>query len=411
MAREGVRRRGETFSAVWRVNGKQYEKGGFPRERDAADYRADQLKAARQGTHVAPSEGKLTVEAQHVAWVRNRRVSRARTAMEASLWRNHVAPRWGAVRLEHVDHDGAQAWANDLLLVLAPSTARSCVRLLSQTLDAAVRSTRLPRNPLAEVTVAAGPAKMLTHDDVLDGAELERLVAAIPHPRWRAFVFASGWIGWRLSEGLGIRRCDVNLLHGTVTIGRVVVEEVGGVPRARQGGKTINAGRIVPLPPSVAKALEEHMAAFVDDTHPEAFLFLQENGQHPSRGNLLRRTLKPGLARAGMPPAAVVKQVGEQYRVAWYDETGAARLDLFDRAHQAHDLAAGVGSSRHLDFRQLRHTAASLMLDAGVDPVDVSRRLGHHKPSFTLDVYVHLLKRRSEAGTDAVERAIREARG
>lgn len=40
-------------------------------------------------------------------------------------------------------------------------------------------------------------------------------------------------------------------------------------------------------------------------------------------------------------------------------------------------------------FHDLRHTATSLMLNNGVAPIVVSNRLGHSKPSITLDVYGH----------------------
>jgi len=38
-----------------------------------------------------------------------------------------------------------------------------------------------------------------------------------------------------------------------------------------------------------------------------------------------------------------------------------------------------------------RPTCASLLFDRGRNVVQVQRWLGHHKPSFTLDTYVHLL--------------------
>ena len=41
-------------------------------------------------------------------------------------------------------------------------------------------------------------------------------------------------------------------------------------------------------------------------------------------------------------------------------------------------------------FHDLRHTAASLMLNNGVPSIVASRRLGHAKPSTTLDIYGHL---------------------
>jgi len=44
-----------------------------------------------------------------------------------------------------------------------------------------------------------------------------------------------------------------------------------------------------------------------------------------------------------------------------------------------------------MHFHDLRHTAASLMLNRGVLFIIVSRILGHSKPSITLDIYGHLL--------------------
>jgi len=42
-------------------------------------------------------------------------------------------------------------------------------------------------------------------------------------------------------------------------------------------------------------------------------------------------------------------------------------------------------------FHDLRHTAASLMLNRGIPVIVVSRILGHARPSITLDVYGHLM--------------------
>ena len=44
-----------------------------------------------------------------------------------------------------------------------------------------------------------------------------------------------------------------------------------------------------------------------------------------------------------------------------------------------------------LRFHDLRHTSASLMLNNGIDVLVASKRLGHAKPSITLDVYGHLM--------------------
>ena len=43
-------------------------------------------------------------------------------------------------------------------------------------------------------------------------------------------------------------------------------------------------------------------------------------------------------------------------------------------------------------WHTLRHTCASILFDDGRNVVQVQRWLGHHKPSFTIDTYVHLLE-------------------
>jgi integrase len=44
-----------------------------------------------------------------------------------------------------------------------------------------------------------------------------------------------------------------------------------------------------------------------------------------------------------------------------------------------------------IQFHNLRHTSASLMLNRNIPAIVVSKRLGHAKPSTTLDIYGHLM--------------------
>ena len=54
-------------------------------------------------------------------------------------------------------------------------------------------------------------------------------------------------------------------------------------------------------------------------------------------------------------------------------------------------------------FHNLRHTAASFMLNYGIPLLIVSRRLGHSKPSITLDVYGHLIPSRQEEAAELMD--------
>ncbi len=50
----------------------------------------------------------------------------------------------------------------------------------------------------------------------------------------------------------------------------------------------------------------------------------------------------------------------------------------------------GLAGLPKIRFHDLRHTAASLMLNHGIPVIVVSKILGHSKPSITMDIYGHL---------------------
>ncbi len=49
---------------------------------------------------------------------------------------------------------------------------------------------------------------------------------------------------------------------------------------------------------------------------------------------------------------------------------------------------------RAITWRLLRHTAVSLLFDAGLTIFHVQRRLGHHSPVVTAEVYYHPVRER-----------------
>ena len=53
-------------------------------------------------------------------------------------------------------------------------------------------------------------------------------------------------------------------------------------------------------------------------------------------------------------------------------------------------------------FHCLRHTHASQLIDAGVDIVTISKRLGHAKPDITLRIYAHLFRKDDSKAAEAI---------
>jgi integrase len=64
-------------------------------------------------------------------------------------------------------------------------------------------------------------------------------------------------------------------------------------------------------------------------------------------------------------------------------------------------FAAKVGMG-DITFHALRHTHASQLIDAGVDIVTISKRLGHAKPDITLRVYSHLFRKDDSKAAQAI---------
>jgi site-specific recombinase XerD len=106
--------------------------------------------------------------------------------------------------------------------------------------------------------------------------------------------------------------------------------------------------------------LMAHVDRYVDTTHRDALLFVTQSGNHILRGNFRRDVLRAAADRAGL---------GDP-RIHWLT---------------------------------LRHTAASLMFDAGLTLFEVQQRLGHKDPAMTARVYTHLIRERFEEGRTRME--------
>jgi integrase len=61
------------------------------------------------------------------------------------------------------------------------------------------------------------------------------------------------------------------------------------------------------------------------------------------------------------------------------------------------------------NFHALRHAHASQLLREGVDLKVISKRLGHSRASFTMDVYAHLMPGQDEEAAGRLEKLYRKA--
>ncbi|HML93255.1 site-specific integrase [Methyloceanibacter sp.] len=69
-------------------------------------------------------------------------------------------------------------------------------------------------------------------------------------------------------------------------------------------------------------------------------------------------------------------------------------------------LKAATLGIPEITFHSLRHCHASQLVDANVDIVTISRRLGHASPDVTLRVYAHLFRRDDGKAAEAINAAL-----
>jgi site-specific recombinase XerD len=89
----------------------------------------------------------------------------------------------------------------------------------------------------------------------------------------------------------------------------------------------------------------------------------------------------------------------------FWDELDDRPRSIYTVSRAWGDFAARIGMP-DLTFHGLRHSHASQLIDAGVDIVTISKRLGHAKPDITLRVYAHLVKEDDSKAAAAINAAL-----
>lgn len=332
--------------------------------------RADAQKALTKmqreldtGTYVEPT--KLTVEAYLERWLETAARPKVRDNTYigyADTLRRYVVPHVGQQKLDRLTPLEIQGMLGALQAQgLTARTVRTAHMVLSSALKQAVKWRLLPSNPADYVDKPRQQRKEML---ALGPAQVARFMEAAALDRWGVlFAFAIA-TGMRPSEMFALQWDDVDLDTGQVVVRRALTRKVGGGWHLTPP-KTSRSRRTIPLPATVIQQLRGHRkaqleerlaagAAYVDN----GIVFAGQRGQHLNE-KTLGYHLKQILDRAGLP---------NRFRV--YD---------------------------------LRHTCATLLLAANVNPKIVSERLGHSTVVLTLDTYSHVLPTMQRAAADQLE--------
>ena len=270
-------------------------------------------------------------------------------------------PFFGRMRLSEIEARDLDALASHIAARgVKPNTVRLALAPVKALLATAHQRGEIRSNPAAGyrtrytspiVDLAASEEE---HEQVkaLTEAELAALLASVPD-EWRLFFELLVQTGLRIGEAIELRWKDLDLGvgAGTLQVQRRFYRGRVAPPKTKFGRRklSLSAGLVRSL-----WALRRRARA-----GDEELVFTSEHGARLDHSNLMRRVLKPAAVTAGLG--------------GWVP-TPKGR-----RAH------SWVG------FHTFRHTCASMLFREGWNAAQVQRWLGHHKPSFTLDTYIHLL--------------------
>ncbi|WP_338701293.1 tyrosine-type recombinase/integrase [Streptomyces sp. Q6] len=289
----------------------------------------------------------------------------------------HVLAYLGGRQIGQIKRLDIERWLSDRKDDLAASTLEIVYGRFKAVLTHAVVHDYIPKSPAMRV-----PGPDVTRPEIkpLPLPVVQALALSAP-PRYRALVWLAAGSGLRLGELLGLERSAVDLEAGVVHVRSQLVRLDKGAPFIGEP-KTQASYRSVPLAPAVVEALRAHLAAFppvpvelVDRTdtrkphsRPARLVFANGHGNALNTGNWSR---------------------------VWSNTVKRANTRLTAAGH----APVPVGTSMH----SLRHFYASMLIQHRESVKVVQRRLGHSKPSTTLDVYVHLWDDVPDTTADAVQ--------
>ncbi len=278
------------------------------------------------------------------------------------LVRVHIVPRLGHIKLKILSSAHLQGFYRERLdFGLSPRTVQYLHALLHKALKQALRWELVPRN----VATAVDPPRVRREEiQPLSPIQAQAFLHAAREDRLEALYVLAIHCGLRQGELLGLRWEDIDLDTGTLQIRRTFTTAKG--ERAFTAPKTSKSRRNVRLTSGAMDTLVRHYQRQLEKREQlgglwqdQGLVFASRVGTPINRHNLLRRSFKPLLEKAGLPHS--------------------------------------------VRFHDLRHTCATLLLSKGVHSKLVQELLGHSNVSTTLDTYSHVLPGMGDQAANAME--------
>ncbi len=323
----------------------QVLKRGFKRKLDAQQYKRSRLAEIDRNQYVAPRKLKTRLGSIAPEWLAQKEVSCKPSTFQTyrSRWETHVEPKWGKQEVGRITPKDVQAWVNAMskgdpekgIKPRSASLISDCHGVLVGILDTAVNNGLLPVNPIKDKVDLPHRAPMPRR--YLTAAQVRTLAEASAYP---SIVYTLVYTGLRWGELTALRVENVDFEKRRIRV-ESTITQLRGKGRFSENPPKTWEHRQVPFPPPLEPLLREQCAR----KHPRDFLFTSPNGGH----------LKPPSSQTGWFEAALRK--------------------------------AGLP---HMRVHDLRHTTASLAVQAGANVLVLQRHMGHKSAAHVLDIYSDL---------------------
>lgn len=343
---------GSTRKRIERVGGRTKAEAEKARAAALAEYTV---------TGSVDKGAKITYRELADEWTKDNLSQRRAKTQEAynSILKNHLVPIIGDKRIRDIRPRDLQALLNSEAKHVSVSLMRSLHAVLSLTFDFAVFCEYLKDTPMRGVVTPE--ARPLAERRAFTQEEFKELTAYLERrPEILLPVLISYHTGARKGEVLALTWEDIDFEEKKLRINKTVLHNgtVQDTTKSKSGMRTIAIGE------RLVKILKAAHAQQAKDRLRYG-KFYRDSG----------RVCRHEDGTAVRPPQMQV--VGE-----------------YARKHFPPGLC----------FHSLRHTHATMLLEAGEDLELVSKRLGHASISTTAKVYSHVLAHREQAEREILDR-------
>jgi integrase len=258
----------------------------------------------------------------------------------------YLVPGLGRIKLKDLNLRVIGRFYENLIIQgVGVSCIRYSHRVLHAALERAVKDGIIGRNPAHGATVPRLKHKEMK---ILNEQQVGLFLVAASNSRYKTLYHLAVTTGMRISELRGLSWSDVDWIKGTISVKRQFQDIPGkgtvlGEPKTHSGIRAILLGETTLNVLKEQKKRIEEESKTCDRWQNKDLIF-------PSR--------------VGTP---------------------------FEQSHVHKDFIKVLKAAnlQRIRFHDLRHTAASLMLNHGVPALVVSKILGHSNPSVTLSFYAH----------------------